>query len=550
MPGLTLEQTYPDVLTGIQGDFWLQDPVLDNAILESCMHSLDQSNTSPVDAPSDRVVSTSEHLGQDLPSIVCGLTGDMDPYLMRRYNFDSDDTFVFKRLAIRSVSKETHPVQFLVSAIQEAEDTNKEMIRTQIDDLISLDIGIRLISLFSKYVGPHIAVFISAIPSDPMQIEPSLLAAVYLLALPFAGNDDYLSVQIAYDLPDATKLWDLASTGVLQQLHQPNFSTLQTLILLLVAPPQKLLMPDYATKWSLVGIMVTVSQTLGLQHDPSHWDISPAKVQLRNRLSWSVKMIDVWYAAVLGRSCLVREDDWLVPEPRAGEVTASDSPKMLPTHLVHMYKLTSILHTTLTTFFSLRAIQALATDYQTTLQKAQVLMEELNRWNAIIAGIQSTAELNDLDPLGPMLLGGHVVKVLLFRAILRPFQERPGSPSTATSNDHRKIEARRLSRTGAKSCVASFTAFTSDLKSTWTHGFWPFWCALGWSTLCNLALLLYATAQDTEEAQECRLLLDRARQIVRLQSKSLDILRFPLLRIDSIFWKGLENVLTTDWQQL
>lgn len=74
-------------------------------------------------------------------------------------------------------------------------------------------------------------------------------------------------------------------------------------------------------------------------------------------------------------------------------------------------------------------------------------------------------------------------------------------------------------------------------------------CTLGWSTLCNLALLLHVTADSPEEAQECRVLLDRARRAVRLQSKSLDILRFSLLRIDAIFWKGLDNVLTTKLQE-
>jgi hypothetical protein len=67
--------------------------------------------------------------------------------------------------------------------------------------------------------------------------------------------------------------------------------------------------------------------------------------------------------------------------------------------------------------------------------------------------------------------------------------------------------------------------------------------------MCNLALLLHVTADSSEEVQECRALLDHARRTVRLQSKSFDVLRFSLLRIDAIFWKGLDNVFATKSQQ-
>ena len=184
---------------------------------------------------------------------------------------------------------------------------------------------------------------------DPATSKPSLLAAIYLVTLSFAGFDDYLSVQIAYDLPDTDKLWNLALSATQQNLHKPDFATLQTVILLLVAPSQDLLMPDYSTKWSLVGTMVTISQTLGLQFDASHWKVTPAETELRKRLSWIVGMIDVWHAAALGRSCLIREDDWLVPEPQLADFSDQERQTTMPKHFIHMYKLTMILRQVLIT---------------------------------------------------------------------------------------------------------------------------------------------------------------------------------------------------------
>lgn len=46
-----------------------------------------------------------------------------------------------------------------------------------------------------------------------------------------------------------------------------------------------------------------------------------------------------------------------------------------------------------------------------------------------------------------------------------------------------------------------------------------------------------------DEYTECRQVLDRARAIFRLHAKTLDMIRFALLRIDAVFWIGWERVL-------
>jgi hypothetical protein len=125
------------------------------------------------------------------------------------------------------------------------------------------------------------------------------------------------------------------------------------------------------------------------------------------------------------------------------------------------------------TFSSLKAVQILARDYDMTLRNVQLSMEELNRWSGVALEIESEAKFEDVNLSGPMLLGGHFVKVLLFRAILRPFQDASRGAEGVPA-DARELEAHRLSRVGAKACVTGFVAFTADLKSGWIHGFWPF----------------------------------------------------------------------------
>lgn len=57
----------------------------------------------------------------NLPSMaaeLCGLTGDMDPYVLRRYRYNKNGEFEFSKLSIRATQDEAIPVQFLLSPIE------------------------------------------------------------------------------------------------------------------------------------------------------------------------------------------------------------------------------------------------------------------------------------------------------------------------------------------------------------------------------------------------------------------------------------------------
>lgn len=128
-------------------NFWL-----DQAMIDINMQSFNHINTSPNDAAMDYLgLPSPSAQGHETTSIVCGLTGDMDPYLMQRYNFGPDNNFVFKRLAVRSMRQSIHPVQFLVSNIPdsvEESDKDSHSFRQQLEKLVGPDVGARLISLY------------------------------------------------------------------------------------------------------------------------------------------------------------------------------------------------------------------------------------------------------------------------------------------------------------------------------------------------------------------------------------------------------------------
>lgn len=140
------EYSLPDELQDVQDGLWL-----DQSMIDIGMQAFEYMNASPNDEAADQagIPPARPNPGVETTGIVCGLTGDMDPYLMQRYNFDSDNNFVFKRLTVRSMSQDVHPVQLLVSdATGDIDSTANDTARGYLEQLVSPDVGIRLISLY------------------------------------------------------------------------------------------------------------------------------------------------------------------------------------------------------------------------------------------------------------------------------------------------------------------------------------------------------------------------------------------------------------------
>lgn len=59
----------------------------------------------------------------------------------------------------------------------------------------------------------------------------------------------------------------------------------------------------------------------------------------------------------------------------------------------------------------------------------------------------------------------------------------------------------------------------------------------------NLRLLLYSTATSDTENHDSRAGLEQFRNLSRLHANSFPVLQFALVRVNSVFWKGLDNVI-------
>ena len=64
--------------------------------------------------------------------------------------------------------------------------------------------------------------------------------------------------------------------------------------------------------------------------------------------------------------------------------------------------------------------------------------------------------------------------------------------------------------------------------------------------MCSTCMALAVTSRSKEEAEEYRKLLDKVRGTLRMQSKSFEMMRFALLKIDAVFFVGFDRVFTSD----
>lgn len=289
------------------------------------LHPGDQLMNTNVQAFTDwlgaNAIGTQLDANDSLHPQVLGHSSDMDPYLLQNYQYDDLGAYKFKQLSIHSVSNSRNPTQFLLSepglfshsrAEMALRHSSPETSREDLETLVSLDTGMRLIALFRRLILPQCPAFSDFMFPDPRSSPPYLLAAIYLITQPFAKLDDVLSIELAYEDLNNQGLFKIINEALHWEAHNPSLSVVQTMLLLILRPSTDPLVLDSSFKWSLHGALVTTCQTLGLHHDPSSWNIAPWQIRLRRRISSIVFSLDKWLASSLGRPPLITQDAWLV----------------------------------------------------------------------------------------------------------------------------------------------------------------------------------------------------------------------------------------------
>ncbi|KAF5538615.1 transcriptional regulatory [Fusarium napiforme] len=403
--------------------------------------------------------------------------------------------------------------------------------RAELEKAISPNMGKRLISLYNRFIAPHYPIFSTESLPDPATSAPCLLAAIYSIALPFAMYDDQLCIDMAYDSPDAEDLAHLINTAVAFDIHSPNIATVQTLFLLIVRPSSNPLVSDASYRWTTMGTLVSASTNIGLHLDPSLWNIPSAQIAARRRMSFFIFTMDRWLAAALGRPPHINRENWLVGELSAQDELASGLDASQWTRIMSFSALTSCLGNTLGRLYSLRS-----SSLSQRPEELQTIVFELSGSLERIQPDRASSIDPDSDKSMPGMaikLGYYYTQLLILRAAVHA---QDSHPSASTLDQWSPRES-------LKAVLEQYSDFLKNLKSDETAEHWPPWCQSAFSSLCFAMLFMFVSATTYEEALSSMKLLQATRKQMRLKANAFVVIRLGLLRMDAIFWRGVDQVL-------
>lgn len=182
----------------------------------------------------------------------------------------------------------------------------------------------------------------------------------------------------------------------------------------------------------------------------------------------------------------------------------------------------------------------MVSDYQKTSSVTNPLQDDLSSWNR---GFQQPfSNGNNVIKTVSIInsLGYHYTQVNILRAILRPFLARGRQPVSSLPPD--EVEAFRLARISTREYVETALSFIQGLDVDCVLNFWPVWAQTAFSSIGTLILQMLMISTTLEEAMGWMKTLQKARRELVIRSNQLPVLRLCLLRINSMFWKGINQV--------
>ncbi|KZZ95655.1 Transcription factor [Ascosphaera apis ARSEF 7405] len=262
-----------------------------------------------------------------------GLTTDLEPLILHYLPLDANnECSVLNSCLRRVVPAEPNtggiPGPMFVNVL----DVHSNYLMMQRSHTVSLD---ALENLVAPYGPALVDTFFAKDVSSERgravreEITPALLAAIYLLSLPYLDVTFSSASSPAHGYghhdsgrPNAARLKALTSRLLTESMSIPQsraiLATLQAGVLAAQCP-------DLNTS-SLISQLISLVYDLGLHSDCGRWkDIGIGRVQrgLRRRLAWGVYVLDKWGAIVHGRPSLIREDEWDVPDLCAADFSGA-----------------------------------------------------------------------------------------------------------------------------------------------------------------------------------------------------------------------------------
>ncbi|OAA63846.1 nitrogen regulatory protein OTam [Cordyceps fumosorosea ARSEF 2679] len=476
----------------------------------------------------------------DRHSLYIGHTTDFEPSLLNLSDYDPENENTFSRGSLRKVSEGNN---FLLVS-----DSTTRGYAQQQQDVMAVEAlvaphGRALIDLFFQRVHPAFPivqqyVFIEKYERDYQEFSPSLLAAVYLLAINWWSHSPALA---ELQRPDTDALERIVRSSLADSMCRPKLSTVEAALLLAQIPG--------SAPWASTAQLVAISQELGLHLDSSGWDIPPWEKGVRKRLSWAVYMQDKWGALIHGRPSHIAPSNWAVrgltvhdfPDIDPDECDAAQQDENETGRVVFMrfVQLTTILTEILDTFYTLAAMHKVehagAQGAQMVLAQAKPIQLKLKEWYADLPACVRLESLSAssgrstpsaaVGPAGAAIPGQQrppsanvgYLHLAYFSAEISLHRRIVGVLSASPTTVDSYLED--ICRSAAKARLISSMDFVNRLSPAHLRAFWYFASKTGFALIGTFGALLWATSPGREEADWYRRRLAEYRWTLSVSAK-------------------------------
>ncbi|CAG8394451.1 unnamed protein product [Penicillium salamii] len=465
-----------------------------------------------------------------------GPSGELDTQLIARREFNDSlqsashftaVTYQSTRPVNIGIRSSQPPLIFTMGATSRLKNSEPKLecgslvdLREKFNDLVSPSFAWELIRLYFNFVHPSFPIISrEQLPSEEIEsLQLSFLAAICASSLPFIIYDDALSLK-ANSAPPAPDLFRISWTAL--QLESPDvrLCSIQTYLLILQREAREDLFGQSSLNWQICGMMLSNSQALGLNRDPTDWSaIKPWERRLRKVLWWAVLVTETWTAFGQGMPTHINSEDFDVPVPKKGDFT-EDSPTSesegsdgFNNRFYHLIYLTFILRDIMHTFFTVRALNETTGDLRMALTLARPLRERLVQWHQSLPvylrltddskGKEAQLDGGPSDCLfstGSLRLSYLTAQVSLFRAMITPLataaiQSREFSePLFFQENDGATAVI-----VGAAQSAQELVKFIEALNAADWDSFWYSWSMHNFAIVSTFLMHLLILTQSSQ----------------------------------------------------
>lgn len=453
---------------------------------------------------------------QEWTSQFVGLSGDQDPYVLRHCHFSANR---YKRsnwacLRVKGDGTST-PTHFTVVP-DEHLDARPPWYPTSPPIDLATSEHQNLIDIYLSTVHASFPLLDPETLQKPAShFNRPLLGAIYQLTRQFrtqpsAANDD-LIYQWRVFLFQAMPL----------EARNPRLDTVEATIHWIQREALIHRAPTTPGLWSEIGSLVGIAHELGLNVDPSSWEIEPAQKSRRIRIAWALFVADKWAALGLGRPSYISRDDWSVPMVTEDDFSSSpDTPESAKLVFIGMAKLSVLLAEVLHKFYTIKAQQTMQSMSQDELMEITMFFEEqLHTFllNTLTPLKEMVTVGSILDPTGTLELAYHTLQVIIYRAVLRYL---PYDTACAI-------------RQRAQLVLVDAVQLLADLRVSRLRAFW--WSPTSGTNFALIGSFMFSMLLSSIEEHEVAFwttLIARYRRLLDLQSVSFNTTKLAARRLD------------------